>query len=129
MFCPFSFVVDSFTALAAEVLLTTFAKNSFLLIWSFFTFLADKLDFGMVGGVRGVALGAADVLALQAPKGAFRLFIALFAFDSHNGLRGSRIYIMFFICLFIQIPSFHQHKHTFSRFPFQISFSELFSKF
>jgi hypothetical protein len=85
VFGPFALVVDFLTAVCAEVLLAALAEHGLHLVGGFLALLAHELYFGFMGGVAGVACGAAELFAAEAPQRAFGLVIAFFAFYGHWG--------------------------------------------
>jgi len=65
------------------MLLAALAEYSFLFVRCFLTLLAKELNFGLVGGVVAVAVGAANLLTGDAPQRAFGIFIAFLTFYIH----------------------------------------------
>lgn len=84
---PLALVVDFLAAVRAQVLLAVLAEDGLHLVRGLLALLADELHAALVAGVAGVALGAADLLALQAPECAVGLLVALLALDGHYGTR------------------------------------------
>lgn len=95
-----AFVVYFFAAVAAEMLLAIFAKYCFGRLRGLLALLAYELNFILVAHVRGVADGASDALAGQAPERALGLLFALLALDGHVG-----VLVCVFVFIYIYIYS------------------------
>lgn len=83
MFGSLSLIMNLLTALAAQMLLATFAEHSFDLVRRLLAFLAQKLDFVLVRPVAEVAARAAYLLAGHAPERALRLLFAVLTYYCH----------------------------------------------
>lgn len=92
-------VVYLLAAVGTEMLLAVLTEYCFGLLRGLLALLTYELDFIFVLGVRGVAVGAGDLLTGQAPQRAFGLLFALLTLDGHEGLFCSYLYLYYYSAL------------------------------